>query len=421
MRPDRSASVASAVAIVLLVAGCGDRGKGAAPASESTSERSGGETTALSTGETGAGAQTTSGAPGVTGAQAASGSPGVTGAEEPAAKETVTLIAGGDVCLGRLLGQTILRDPGFNPFASSARILGTADIRFVNLESQLSDQKGETQSPTMKLKFTGPPGGGKALAAGRIDVVSAANNHMWDYGKDAFFQTLDNLEKAGVKYAGAGRTRDQAYGPVIVEAGGRKVAFLAFTGIWNQSELRFHEAKDHVAEAQRQSVVESVRAARAKEGVDFVVVSYHGGEEYVSVPLQLAVDLHRAAIDAGADAVIGHHPHVAQGIEVYKGKPIFYSLGNYLMRTHGEHTETGIGFLAKIGFSKAGAPSAWVCPFRISGFVASAIPLADDPQRKLYEAVYHQRIRVVQGSIASPAAIGPMNEDGCATVSERRR
>jgi hypothetical protein len=337
----------------------------------------------------------------------------------PPAKDHVTLIAAGDACFGRLVGQEILKDPTFNPFISSEPLLSAADIRFVNLESQLSDQKGETQSPTQKLVFTGPPGGGAALARGRIDVVSLANNHMWDYGQKAFFETLDNLEKAGVKYAGAGRTRERAYAPEIVEAAGHRVAFLAFTGIWNQGALKLHPGKDHVAEATRPAVVEGVKAARARSDVDFVVVSYHGGEEYVAAPLQLAIDLHRAAIDAGADAVIGHHPHVAQGVEIYRGKPIFYSLGNYLMRIHGNHLETEIGFFARVAFSKGAAPRAWVCPFRISGVVPKPIPLATDPRKDLYERMFRQRLRVVQGSIVAPAAIGPTEADGCAAVTPK--
>ena len=334
-------------------------------------------------------------------------------------KDHVTLIGAGDACFGRLVGQEILKDPTFNPFTSSEPLLSSADIRFVNLESQLSDQKGETQSPTQKLVFTGPPGGGAALARGRIDIVSAANNHMWDYGQAAFFETLDNLEKAGVKYAGAGRTRDRAYAPEIVEAAGHRVAFLAYTGIWNQGSLSRHPGKDHVAEATRAAVVEGVRAARARSDVDFVVVSYHGGEEYVSAPLQLAIDLHHAAIDAGADAVLGHHPHVAQGIELHRGKPIFYSLGNYLMRIHGTHLETEIGFFARITFSKGAAPRAWVCPFRISGVVPKPIPLADDPRKDIYERMFRQRLRIVQGSLVAPAAIGPTEADGCSAVTPR--
>jgi poly-gamma-glutamate synthesis protein (capsule biosynthesis protein) len=360
------------------------------------------------------------------GAAAAAPSPGASLAAEGGAtgatpfpappKDHVTLLAAGDACFGRLLGQEILKNPSFDPFESSARLFQTADIRFVNLESQLSDQKGETQSPTQKLVFTGPPGGADALARGHVDIVSAANNHMWDYGKPAFLETLDNLERAGVKYAGAGRTRDKAYAPEIVESGGLRVAFVAFTGIWNQGELRFHEAKDHVAEASREAVTQGVKAARARADVDFVVVSYHGGEEYVSAPLQLAIDLHHAAIDAGADAVIGHHPHVAQGIEIYRGKPIFYSLGNYLMRIHGTHLETEIGFFARIAFSKGAAPRASVCPFRVAGVVPRPVLLGDDPRRDLYERMFRQRLRVVQGSLVAPAYIGPTGEDGCASA-----
>lgn len=392
-----SGAVAS-LALALALAGCAPRSE-PTPSTTSTSD---------SGASSGAAAAPT---------PAASGEPAPAPAP-PAApvKDRLTLVAGGDACFGRLVGQEILKNPAFNPFESSARIAGPADMRFVNLESQLSDQKGETQSPTMKLKFTGPPGGADALALGRIDIVSTANNHMWDYGKAAFFETLANLERAGVKYAGAGRTREQAYAPVVVEAGGLRVAFVAFTGIWNQGGLEYHEARDHVAKAGREAVIAGVKAARALAGVDFVVVSYHGGEEYVSVPLQLAIDLHRAAIDAGADAVLGHHPHVTQAIEVYKEKPIFYSLGNYLMRTHGTHLETEIGYLARITFSRSAPPEASVCPFRVAGVVPKPVLLADDPRRDIYERMFRQRVRVTQGSIVSPAKIGSTEEDGCAKV-----
>jgi poly-gamma-glutamate capsule biosynthesis protein CapA/YwtB (metallophosphatase superfamily) len=369
--------------------------------------------------EVGAGATGSSaGAPSASAGVASASAAGVAAPPRPV-KDGATLIAGGDACLGRLVGQEVLKNPAFDPFESAAKVLSRADIRFVNLESQLSDQKGETQSPTQKLVFTGPPGGADALARARIDIVSAANNHMWDYGKSAFFETLDNLERAGVKYAGAGRTRERAYAPEIVDAGGFRVAFLAFTDIWNQGSLEHHPAKDHVAAARKEAVVAGVKAARARADVDVVVVSYHGGEEYVSVPLQRAIDLHHAAIEAGADAVIGHHPHVAQGIEIYRGKPVFYSLGNFVMRTHGAHGATEIGFLARVSFSRGAAPEAWICPFRIAGIVPRPIPLIEDQRADLYERVFRQRLRVVQGSIVSPAAIGPTGEDGCAKVSTR--
>lgn len=351
-------------------------------------------------------------------ASAASAAP-APAAKAPPKRDHATLLAGGDVCMGRLIGQELLKNPNFNPFTRSAALLRSADIRFVNLESQLSDQGGETQSPVYKLVFTGPPGGAEALSRGGIDVVSAANNHMWDYGRAAFFETLDHLDRARVKFAGAGRAREQAYAPAIVEVEGFRVAFLAFTGIWNQGSLRSHEGKDYVAEADPEEVTAAVKAARSRPDVDVVVVSYHGGEEYKSAPLEAAIELHHAAIDAGADAVIGHHPHVAQGIQIYKGRPIFYSLGNYLMRTHGTYLETEIGLFARIAFSRGAPPRTWVCPFRIEGLVPAAIPLAGDPRRELYEHISRQRLRVIQGAIVDPAALGPTEEDGCSTVTAK--
>ncbi len=106
-------------------------------------------------------------------------------------KRPLVFVAGGDLNFGRECGQAILSDPKYDPFASIAPLWESADFRFANLESQLSDQGGETQSPRNRLIFTGPPGGAGVLASARVDLVSTANNHAWDYGKAAFFETLD--------------------------------------------------------------------------------------------------------------------------------------------------------------------------------------------------------------------------------------
>src|SRR5690606_18733724 len=140
---------------------------------------------------------------------------------------------------GRLRGQRLMREPDRDDFAPLRHLLDPADVRFVNLECTISDQGGETQSPIMKLVFAAPPGTEKALARAGIDIVSLANNHAWDYGKSALFETFDRLEAAKVQYVGAGRTRARAYAPEIVEIGGRKLAFVAVTAIWNQ-ELSPH-------------------------------------------------------------------------------------------------------------------------------------------------------------------------------------
>jgi poly-gamma-glutamate synthesis protein (capsule biosynthesis protein) len=351
-------------------------------------------------------------------AETAPAPPAVVAPPPPSAPpEELTLIAGGDVSFGRGLGQELLRDPQHDPFAPSATLLASADARFVNLESQLSDQRGETQSPFMELVFTGPPAGAGALSRAGITVVSTANNHMWDYGRNAFLETLDHLDRAGVLYAGGGRTPKQAYGPVILDIKGFRVAVLAVTDIWNQGRLADHPGRYHVAIADPALLSEAVRAARAAPGVDAVVVSYHGGGEYIDGPMPRTRVIARAAIDAGADAVLGHHPHVVQGVEIRHGRPIFYSLGNFLMRTYQARPETALGMLARLRLRRGAPPSAELCPIRAEGL--TAIPLAADPQREDTEQAFLARLRRTRVHIRDAPDLGSFGPDGCAPVIPR--
>ncbi|MGK3967955.1 CapA family protein [Sorangium sp. So ce118] len=342
--------------------------------------------------------------------------PGAPAAAPGAPADAITLIAGGDVCLGKALGQELLRNPAHDPFAPVAALLGSADVRFVNLENQLSDQGGETQHRLQPLVFTGPPAGADALARAGITVVSLANNHMWDYGKGAFLDTLGHLERAGVAYAGAGRTRVQAYAPVIVERRGFRVAVLAVTGIWNQGSLWEHPAREFVAAAERHGLAAAVRAARKQPGVDAVVVSYHGGTEYLDTPLPQARALASAAIDAGADAFLGHHPHVLQGIELRRGRPIFYSLGNFIMKVKRTGPAVELAMLARLRLRRGAPPVAEICPVRSEGL--GTVPLAADPRRAETEAAFIERMRHVSAFVDAEPAIGPFAADGCAPLEE---
>jgi poly-gamma-glutamate synthesis protein (capsule biosynthesis protein) len=339
---------------------------------------------------------------------------------EPSAREEITLIAGGDVCFGRELGQKLLQNPSFDPFAAMAPLFASADVRFVNLESQLSDQRGETQSKHHPLVFTGPPAGADALARAGIQIVSAANNHMWDYGPRAFFETLANLKRAGIAHPGAGRNHGQTYAPVTLEIKGFRIAVLAVTDIWNQGSLARHPARPYVAGADANALAVTARKLRADQKADAVIVSYHGGVEYMDHPLPDTRALANLVIDWGADAFLGHHPHVVQGIELRNGKAIFYSLGNFLMNVNAEYPETGLGMVARIRFRRGGAPSYDICPIRSGGL--GAVPLAADPEREAATAALIERLRRVSARFAHPPEIGPFGPDGCAPLlpSERR-
>jgi poly-gamma-glutamate capsule biosynthesis protein CapA/YwtB (metallophosphatase superfamily) len=332
--------------------------------------------------------------------------------------ESVTLLVGGDVSFGRQRGQRLLKNPDRNDFEALGSLLSTADLRFINLECTISDQNGETQSPINKLVFTAPPPTAAALARAGIDLVSLANNHAWDYGKDALLETLDRLERAEVGYVGAGRTREQAYAPKVIEHDGFKLAFVAVTDVWNQ-ELSPHPGREHIANAKEQTLVASIRAAKAIDGVERVVVSYHGGYEYVDRPHPQTRRLLRAAIDAGADAVIGHHPHVVQRTGFIGGKPILFSVGNLLMRMVTGKPWTEFGVLARLRFHRNKATQVELCPFRMFGF--EPIPLASDPQRVAQQArfvaAFDRLLRV--GAKVDPdqaAKLGAFGADGCAAI-----
>lgn len=327
----------------------------------------------------------------------------------------LTLIAGGDVSFGRLIGQMLIRDPELDFFEPLRPWLEQADVRFCNLESQLSDQGGQTVSPLNNLVFTGPPSGADALSRAGFTVVSTANNHAWDYGKKALFETMDNLSRVSVRYVGTGRDRDEAYAPVVISHAGMKLAILAVTDIWNQGSLWTHPAKDYVAGADKLGIASSVRALREDKSIDIIVVSYHGLAEYMTEPLQRTRDFAHAVIDAGADCVIGHHPHVVNGVSWHRGKPILYSLGNLLMRMSTKSAWTEMGYLARLRFSREPslAISVEACPFRIFGTELKRF--VGDPLRKSFEQKFFSHLSSISKSVGG-ITLGPVGDDGCASV-----
>lgn len=262
-------------------------------------------------------------------------------------KQPITILLGGDVNMGRKIGQQILSGDIDYPFAKISDTLLDADITFVNLESQLADLGGETQSPTNEYRFAGPPEAAQSLKNAGIDIVSVANNHMWDYGKDRLFETLDSLQKAGVIYVGASSIPENKYGAKIIEVNGKTIAFLAMTTLLNGYENA--GATEYVSFDDPDAIISEIN--RVKENIDYILVSVHTGVEYATKPQPEMVELSHKLIDAGADAIIGHHPHVPQPIEIYNDKPIFYSLGNFAFwQPFSFWTQNG--FLAKLSLTK---------------------------------------------------------------------
>jgi poly-gamma-glutamate synthesis protein (capsule biosynthesis protein) len=336
-------------------------------------------------------------------------------APAPERADRLVVLAGGDVNLGRGAGQKILEDPLYDPFHAVRPWLEAADVVFVNLESQLSDQNGETQSPHRRLVFTGPPGGADVLARAGIDLVSTANNHAWDYGKKAMLETIANLERAGVGWAGTAREWGQAYRPAVVRAKGWSVALFAVTDIWNQGPLERHAARDWVAAARFDRLEK--RIARARDEHDVVLLSYHGGGEYVDVPMGWTRSFVAAAMRSKLDALLGHHPHVPHGIGWFGGRPAFYSLGNLVFPMHSDHPMTGIGFFARLTFHGDGRLETEACPYHILGH--TPLPFAGKP-RAAQQRMFTSRLRLLSMATGG-TEVGEPGPDGCIPVGPRPR
>jgi poly-gamma-glutamate capsule biosynthesis protein CapA/YwtB (metallophosphatase superfamily) len=262
-------------------------------------------------------------------------------------QNTITLLACGDINLGRKVGQRLLKGELEYPFVNVKDTFKLYDIVFGNLESQLSDQDGETQNPRHNLVFTGPPEGSKCLKENLVSVVSTANNHAFDYGKDAFLETIDNLKSDSVSFIGTSIEKDSCYKPLIIEKNGLKIAFFAVTDFIN---IPKKEYKGFIAFPDTSLLFPEIRKIRPQ--VDIVICSYHGGVEYVDKPLKKTVDFAHELIDCGIDLFLGHHPHVTQGIELYKNKPIFYSFGNFVFYQPQKYW-TQRSFMAEFCFSKS--------------------------------------------------------------------
>jgi hypothetical protein len=212
-----------------------------------------------------------------------------------------------------------------------------ADLAIANFENPAPDVWRFHQHGT---SFSAEPAKIEGLANAGIDWVSLANNHIRDAGGNGIIQTRKHLAEWGIAFGGAGKDLAEARKPTLLEAGGVKVAILAYDTI----APSYGATTDRAGSAQMspKALRDDVKAARAA-GADVVIVFPHWGIEYQATATAKQRALGHAAIDAGADMVIGNHPHWAEGMEVYQGKPIWYALGNFVFdQTWSEPTMEGL-------------------------------------------------------------------------------
>ena len=260
---------------------------------------------------------------------------------------TVAVAFVGDVMLDDTPGKVIRQ--GRDPLAPFAAILDSADLRIANLECVVArGGKAEADKP---YTFRAPPRV-LQLVKRHFDAVGLANNHSGDFGPAAFGEMLGHLERAGLGYFGGGRTLADAHRPLIVERKGLRIALLGYNEFFPRSFEASHNQPGIAWSEDRQGLLD-IRQARQRDRADLVIPVMHWGWEHETRASERQKALARRMIDAGADAVVGGHPHVTQEIEIYRGKPVIYSLGNFVFDGFDDPLNN-TGWLLRLELDKAG-------------------------------------------------------------------
>lgn len=256
---------------------------------------------------------------------------------EASPERRASFVAVGDIMLSRGVARVIQRqgDPQA-PFRSVSTLLSSSDFNFGNLESPVS---GDDSLLGKGFNFNTKKADVEGLVRNNFKIVSLANNHALDQKVAGLRFTRSFLSERGIDHVGAGENKDEAWQHMVITANGIRIGFVAASytsfndgGVAKSPYIARTEDLDHLKTA----------ISRMKTETDLIIVSMHAGIEYTRQPELGQITFARAAIDAGADAVIGAHPHWIQTIEQYRGKYIFYSLGNFIFDQPWQDTKEGL-------------------------------------------------------------------------------
>lgn len=254
-------------------------------------------------------------------------------------KDTITISVAGDVMMDGSVRQQINRQGYDYPWEKVKEYFKESDLAIVNLETSITT-KG-VKWPGKYFNFRSNPENLDSMKEAKVDIVTLANNHVLDYSNQGFLDTLTHLEKRDILYVGGGRNKKEALEGIVIEKKNTKIGVLAFSRVIPDTRWYATNNKLGVVGAYDGYTSDMMnRIKELKEEVDILVLSLHWGVERSTKPRTQDINIAKAAIDAGVDIVMGHHPHVLQGVEVYKGKPIFYSLGNFVFGGRDKLTRT---------------------------------------------------------------------------------
>lgn len=275
-------------------------------------------------------------------------------------ESTLRFMASGDLNLAHWITPLIDSNGPDYLYNHINDFISGCDIFFVNLESPICE-KGEAYPKN--FVFNVPARHVKVLQSGKINVVSLANNHILDYGLPGLFSTIKELKHADIHYCGAGKNLEDAYAPAIIEINNIKVAFFAYSMTLPKA-FWANDSTGGTAYPYNKIIKDRISACRQKS--DIIVASFHWGKELSLYPEEYQIRQAHMAIDFGADLVLGHHPHNLQGVEVYKGKNIFYSLGNYIFASYSDKVKDGL--ILEADFTKDGIQHVKIHPINVNNY-----------------------------------------------------
>ena len=310
----------------------------------------------------------------------------------PVESGAVTIVAVGDMMIGNWGEELVGKNGPEYPFRKVADYLQQADIATGNLEGPHCSQG---QAMKKKYTFRMKP---EHLAGYRwagFDVLTVGNNHAMDFGADCFLETLENLKKGGMAACGGGPNLAKANSPAVVERKGIRVAFLGYSATYPK-EAWATPSRPGTVFPERSRLINAV--SKAASSNDLLVVHFHWGGEGRQDPKDYQKDLAHLAIDNGADLVIGHHPHVLQGVESYQGRLIFYSLGNFTFASYSQRARTSA--LVQVTLDRKGnLVRGQVVPLNVYNYEVhlQPVPLPGDP-------VILGEIRKISGMIGTGKA-----------------
>lgn len=257
--------------------------------------------------------------------------------------------------------KRLIADPGY-PWAGTKAVLQSATLLFGNQESPFTG-RGSVYVPK-KWLLRSDPRTVRSLVAAGFDLVTLANNHMLDYGPLGLEDTLFTLRQARIAHAGAGMNQAAARKAVVLTGNdGRRFAFLAYSQTF---PAEFWATASRPGTAHGDPAIFTADIQKAKAVADEVIVAFHWGEELKTAPLAYQKDFAHWCIDAGAALVVGHHPHVLQGLEVYHGGLIAYSLGNFLFASYSRQCSDSI--ILAVDFDRRGPVRAKLYPVNVDNY-----------------------------------------------------